>query len=133
MGGGGIGVETFDPATVGSGCLAPWMHWYGCPCNGRIEGASNLLQVLRRLAHGLTTGGDFADLRFLAVPLEEVPDGDKDTAIAGQNYVLSQWPETEQSPTKPFRQAPPTQSYRNPIDIYEEALIQEILEFLEAG
>lgn len=109
------------------------MHWYGCPCNGRIEGASNLLQVLRRLAHGLTNGDDFADLRFLAVPLEEVPDGDKNTAIASQNYMLSQWPEAEQSPTKPFWQAPPTQSYRNPIDIYEEALIQETLEFLEAG
>lgn len=35
-------------------------HDTGRPSNGRIEGTNNLLQVLRRVAHGLTNPDNFA-------------------------------------------------------------------------
>ena len=35
-------------------------HTAGRPSNGRIEGANNLLQVLRRTAHGFTNPHNFA-------------------------------------------------------------------------
>ena len=35
-------------------------HTAGRPSNGRIEGTNNLLQVLRRTAHGFTNPHNFA-------------------------------------------------------------------------
>ena len=35
-------------------------HAAGRPSNGRIEGTNNLLQVLRRTAHGFTNPDNFA-------------------------------------------------------------------------
>ena len=41
---------------------------------------------------------------LLLAPLKEVPDGDKHAAVTAEDYVLSQWPEAEEPPTKPFGQ-----------------------------
>ena len=70
---------------------------------------------------------------LLLAPLKEVPDGNKHAAVTAENYVLSHGPEAEKPPTKPSGQALATQSCRNPLDIYEKALIQETFEFFESG
>lgn len=42
---------------------------------------------------------------LLLTPLKEVTDGDKHAAVAAENYYLSQWPEAEETPTKPSGEA----------------------------
>jgi hypothetical protein len=70
---------------------------------------------------------------LLLTPLKEVADGYKHAAVTAENYDLSQWPEAEEPPTKPFGQTLATQFCRNSLDIYEKALIQEAFEFFEGG
>ena len=52
--------------TLDTGTIIAWgdeiLAWHenGRPSNGRIEGTNNLLQVLRRVAHGFTNPNNFA-------------------------------------------------------------------------
>ena len=48
-----------DTIIAGGDEILAW-HSAGQPPNGRIEGTNNLLQVLRRVAHGFTNPNNFA-------------------------------------------------------------------------
>jgi transposase len=48
-----------DTIIAWSDQILDW-HDTGRPSNGRIEGTNNLLQVLRRVAHGFTNADNFA-------------------------------------------------------------------------
>ena len=45
------------------------LAWHRCgrPSNGRLEGANNLLQVLRRVAHGFTNPNNYAARGLLLI------------------------------------------------------------------
>lgn len=63
-------------------------------------------------------------LSLLLALLKEVPDRDKHTAVTAENYVLSQWPEAKEPPTKPSGQAMTTQVCRNPLNVYKKVVVQ---------
>ena len=50
--------DTVDTFIAWSDEILNWHHT-GRPSNGRIEGTNNLLQVLRRTAHGFTNPRNF--------------------------------------------------------------------------
>ena len=54
-------------------------HTAGRPSNGRIEGTNNLLQVLRRTAHGFTNPHNFAARALLVTSTQPTPADPKPT------------------------------------------------------
>jgi len=51
--------DVVDTILFWSAAILSW-HDTGRPSNGRVEGTNNLLQVLRRVAHGFTNPDNFA-------------------------------------------------------------------------
>ena len=54
-----------DTIIAGGNEIFAW-HQNGRPSNDRIEGTNNLLQVLRRVAHGFTNPNNYAARALLA-------------------------------------------------------------------